>query len=54
MDDSMLEDVVIKSYLELYLKALNEPKSKKFIRTIHRRMMQLIKRKQQKQLLQSQ
>ena len=46
--ESNLEDIVIKSYLELYLKALNESKSYKFIKIIKSRMLELIKRKQLK------
>ena len=44
--ESKLEDIVIKSYLELYLKALNESKPYKFIKIIKSRMLELIKRKQ--------
>jgi hypothetical protein len=43
--ESNLEDTVIKSYLELYLRALNDSKSQKFINIIKNRMMVLIKRK---------
>ena len=46
--ESDIEDTVIKSYLELYLKALNESKSYKFIKIIKSRMLELIKRKQLK------
>ena len=48
ISESEIEDIVIKSYLELYLKALNESKPYKFIRTIKSRMLELIKRKQLK------
>ena len=43
--ESHLEDTVIKSYLELYLRALNDSKPQKFINIIKNRMMVLIKRK---------
>jgi len=43
--ESNLEDIVIKSYLELYLRALNDSKPQKFINIIKNRMMVLIKRK---------
>jgi len=43
--ESNLEDTVIKSYLELYLRALNDSRPQKFINTIKSRMMVLIKRK---------
>jgi len=43
--ESNLEDTVIKSYLELYLRALNDSKPQKFINIIKNRMMVLIKRK---------
>ena len=43
--ESNLEDIVIKSYLELYLRALNDSRQQKFINTIKNRMMVLIKRK---------
>ena len=43
--ESKLEDIVIKSYLELYLRALNDSRPQKFINTIKNRMMVLIKRK---------
>ena len=43
--ESKLEDIVIKSYLELYLHALNDSRPQKFINTIKNRMMVLIKRK---------
>ena len=43
-----IEDIVIKSYLELYLKSLNESRSYKFIKIIKSRMLELIKRKQLK------
>ena len=43
--ESVLEDIVIKSYLELYLRALNDSKPQKFINIIKNRMMVLIKRK---------
>ena len=43
--ESVLEDTVIKSYLELYLRALNDSKPQKFINIIKNRMMVLIKRK---------
>jgi len=44
-DESLIEDIVIKSYLELYLRALNESRSYKFIQVIKKRMLELIKRK---------
>jgi len=47
-NESLIEDTVIKSYLELYLRSLNESRSHKFIQTIKKRMIELIKRKQQK------
>ena len=43
--ESVLEDIVIKSYLELYLRALNDSKPQKFINIIKNRMLVLIKRK---------
>ena len=43
--ESNLEDIVIKSYLELYLRSLNDSRPQKFINTIKNRMMVLIKRK---------
>ena len=43
--ESNLEDIVIKSYLELYLRALNDSRPQKFINTIKNRMMVLIRRK---------
>ena len=46
INESDIEDTVIKSYVELYLKALNESKSYKFIKIIKTRMFELIKRKQ--------
>ena len=47
-DESLLEDIIIKSYLELYLRSLNESRSHRFIQVIKRRMIELIKRKQMK------
>ena len=47
--ESVLEDIVIKSYLELYLRSLNESRSHKFIQVIKKRMIELIKRKQMKE-----
>ena len=47
-DESLIEDMVIKSYLELYLRSLNESRSYKFIQIIKKRMIELIKRKQAK------
>jgi len=44
--ESILEDVAIKSYLELYLRSLNDSKPQKFINIIKKRMLILIKRKQ--------
>ena len=44
--ESLIEDTVIKSYLELYLRSLNESRSYKFIQVIKKRMIELIKRKQ--------
>ena len=46
--ESNLEDTVIKSYLELYLRSLNDSKPQKFIDIIKKRMLTLIKRKQLK------
>ena len=46
VSESSLEDIVIKSYLELYLRSLNESRSHKFITLIKNRMLELIKRKQ--------
>ena len=43
--ESNLEDIVIKSYLELYLRALNDSRPQKFINIIKNRMLVLIKRK---------
>ena len=43
--ESIIEDIVIKSYLELYLRALNDSKPQKFINTIKNRMLVLIRRK---------
>ncbi len=48
VDESNIEDTVIKSYLELYLRSLNESRSHKFITRIKTRMLELIKRKQLK------
>ena len=48
ISESDIEDTVIKSYLELYLKALNDSKSHKYIKIIKSRMLELIKRKQLK------
>ena len=48
VNESDIEDIVIKSYMEIYLKALNESKSHKFIKVIKSRMLELIKRKQLK------
>ena len=48
ISESSLEDIVIKSYLELYLRSLNESRSHKFITLIKNRMLELIKRKQLK------
>ena len=48
ISESETEDIVIKSYLELYLKALNESKPYKFIKIIKSRMLTLIRRKQLK------
>ena len=47
-DESLIEDIVIKSYLELYLRSLNESRPYKFIQVIKKRMIELIKRKQAK------
>ena len=46
INESEIEDTVIKSYMELYLKALNESRPYKFIKIIKSRMLELIKRKQ--------
>ena len=48
ISESDTEDMVIKSYVELYLKALNESKPYKFIKIIKSLMLELIKRKQLK------
>ena len=47
-NESLIEDIVIKSYLELYLRSLNESRSHRFIQVIKKRMTELIRRKQQK------
>ena len=44
--ESLIEDTVIKSYLELYLRYLNESRSYKKIQVVKSRMLELIKRKQ--------
>jgi hypothetical protein len=44
--EANLEDIAIKSYLELYLRSLNDSKPQKFINIIKGRMLELIKRKQ--------
>ena len=44
--ESLIEDTVIKSYLELYLRYLNESRSYKKIQVVKNRMLELIKRKQ--------
>ena len=46
--ESVLEDIAIKSYLELYLRSLNDSKPQKFINIIKKRMLELIRRKQLK------
>ena len=46
--ESDIEDTVIKSYMELYLRALNESRPYKFIKIVKTRMLELIKRKQLK------
>ena len=46
VSESSLEDIVIKSYLELYLRSLNESRSHKIISIYKNRMLELIKRKQ--------
>ena len=43
--ESVLEDIVIKSYLELYLRSLNDSRPQKFINIIKNRMLVLIRRK---------
>ena len=48
MDESLIEEIVLKSYLELYIRSLNESRSHKFIQVIKRRMIELLKRKQMK------
>tara|TARA_R100000458_G_C8232255_1_gene213595 strand:+ start:679 stop:927 length:249 start_codon:yes stop_codon:yes gene_type:complete len=45
MKESEIEDTVIRSYMELYLKSLNESRPYKFIQIIKKRMLELIKRK---------
>ena len=50
MRESDIEDTVIKSYMELYLRALNESRPYKFIKIVKTRMLELIKRKQLKNL----
>ena len=47
-NESLIEDIVLKSYLELYLRSLNESRSHKFIQVIKKRLIELIKRKQTK------
>jgi len=44
--ESLIEDTVIKTYLELYLRYLNESKPYKKIQVVKKRMLELIKRKQ--------
>ena len=51
-NESLIEDIVLKSYLELYLRSLNESRSHRFIQVIKKRMIELIKRKQAKNNLQ--
>jgi len=46
--ESDLEDIVIKSYLELYLRSLNESRSYKELAIYKNRMLKLIKRKQKR------
>ena len=48
MRESDIEDTVIKSYMELYLRAFNESRPYKFIKIVKTRMLELIKRKQLK------
>ena len=48
MDESLIEEIVLKSYLELYIRSLNESRSHKFIQVIKMRMIELLKRKQMK------
>ena len=48
VSESDTEDMVIKSYVELYLKALNGSKPYKYIKILKSRMLELIKRKQLK------
>ena len=48
MDESLIEEIVLKSYLELYIRSLNESRPHKFIQVIKRRMIELLKRKQMK------
>ena len=50
-NESLIEDTVLKSYLELYLRSLNESRSHKFIQVIKKRLIVLIKRKQAKNKL---
>ena len=45
INESDTEDMVIKSYLELYLKALNESRPYKYVKIMKARMQELIKRK---------
>ena len=52
INESLIEDTVLKSYLELYLRSLNESRSHRFIQVIKKRMIELIKRKQEKNNLQ--
>lgn len=44
--ESDIEDIVIQSYVELYLKSLNESRPHRFVQIIKKRMLELIKRKQ--------
>ena len=48
VNESDLEDIVIKSYLELYLRSLNEARPYKEITIYKNRILKLIKRKQKR------
>ena len=43
--DAEIDDAVIKTYLEIYLNALNEQKPAKYINTIKSRIQELLHRR---------
>ena len=45
LSNSEIEDAVIRTYLELYLSALNESKSQRYINNIKDRMQVLLSRR---------